>query len=557
MIQLANRFIICPSDEAVKWAEENINPHDVIEFDQTFYHNSLDHIPAPGFSELPKIKIGKLHWPSDASRFAVGYFLADDDDMAVIGPLAFGNSGPLPITLVMDERANASDTTLAAISTTVYLLPPRPLAQTNAGNGLWLLTVVDQRYFWWYKSGDVVTASSYTTLITNINSILGATMSTSAYSGDFDPPSNRFNSRRQPLPQLLDAAARAAGMRVSAQLDGSIDVNTYADDLVINSANLALIDPKGDASKGAFIPLAGGVMNADGIKVNQFVPSSVDVVFSVTYDGVYNVIPYVINQTLTGLALSNFSGVTGFTGTKILMGDLTAVYVKGVLQNSAALTAYAVAAASAWYQYQLSTVDQVLSGIANWSPNGLNCAVEWTYRKEMCCTRVMRNRWNDRDWGKPRLSTREGLPSVYPEGFDDTCNACAAVPSNCVPGLAQILGKDVDGCWIWYSPASCGSGSGSGSGGGGNPPTQVHLTTGGSVIAVLVFDGSQVWVGNNGWKITHATGQTCAGGDFTFILTNIGLGYSQNNTSITCSPLDIGFPAGGPGGALGPYDIVP
>lgn len=414
MISIAGRYLPIYNAAVAEYLEKYVNPKDVVEFDASGWVHSLHHLPGKGIDPFPKIKIGTYRHPSGASRFSVGYFLVDDDDLEAIYEDAFTDNGPAAVSLVMDTRdAVDDDATYTSIEAEVYCLPPRPLAQVAGANGLYLLTVVDERYWWWFESAVVENGASWSALYTNIGTALGVTITASSVSANYGVPSNRFKGIHQPIPMLFDAAAFYSGLRVSRHPMGTwVKAQSFTDATAVNNAEIAKIS----ATDGPYYPLAGGVF--DDFYTARNVPAGVQVVFGKTEDGAYSLTPHTVDVTLLGLVISQFGDSNGMAGAKkSLTGDLVAEFTggSGTPDNVTALADYAEQLAEDWYKWQLGDLDQVLSGIVPWEPNGQIDVIEWTYRVGDCKTRIMRDRWYDHDWGRFRVNDNPGIFSSYPD----------------------------------------------------------------------------------------------------------------------------------------------
>lgn len=101
-------------------------------------------IPVGNYPLPPKPRINSLYWPTGAKRWSHGLFLIDGENLATILAGVANNSGG---TLsIVDDVAGLT----AGVNTTMYLLPPRPISPpgVNENSRLWLLPLVDARYFW-------------------------------------------------------------------------------------------------------------------------------------------------------------------------------------------------------------------------------------------------------------------------------------------------------------------------------------------------------------------------------------------------------------------------
>lgn len=124
--------------------------------------NSPLGLTQPNWSGPLRPKINTWYSPTGCSRWAYGLFLADQKTKAAI--VAKAGSGTL--TLVDDQNKLGR----AMIG---YLLPPRPISSDVFDpNGLWLLPIVDQRYYWQFATfagvGGVTTQSPFTTWATAV-----------------------------------------------------------------------------------------------------------------------------------------------------------------------------------------------------------------------------------------------------------------------------------------------------------------------------------------------------------------------------------------------------
>lgn len=453
MLSISNgstfNYLVCHDRAAAEYLESCVDPRDVLQWDRSYWSSahSLQHLPVPDLGPLPPIRVGTLWWPSDDSRFAIANVLVDDTDLTALRPIIYSTNGPLPIIFTMDEAETASGLPgngAANIGATMYCLPARPLAQITGSNGLYLLTMVDSRYFDWLRCVDVVPSSTWASYLSSICSTLGGTSSVSTPNSLYGNPSNRLTVRRQPLPLLLDAAARTCGLRVSKSLTGTRYVESYGDALDRESVEVAKIKENctsADVKAGKFQPLSGGIFDYTDVNRGISVPATVTVIFGATDNGAFRRAPYTRDITLAGLViggLSEFTGVTGFVGNKPIVADLTAVFTVDPVtpDNLTTLIDYAAAAATDYYLWQLGTVDTTITGIAAYDSNSLVDYIEWRYVKGMCSTRIVRKRWQDREMGMYRQSGLEGYLSAWPEGQAGTKGQANTLP---VPALGPRL----------------------------------------------------------------------------------------------------------------------
>lgn len=241
--------------ELVDWVHRNIRLEDVCQFTRL---NSIKRLnlffPYHSWREMP-IRPGKLWWPLGASRWAVGSYIVTESQL----------------TSIRDELAESAEQDLVladglvTITAPMYMLPPRPLAQHppdadhlqdwtlpvadfgSLGEPVYLLTLVDERYYWWEKAASITVTENTTTWATLISAIgtgLGVTITPDSISADYLKPSGSLSSYSEHLPLLLDLVCASIGHKFVRALDGTCTTQTYttaresvADQLEANADN--------------------------------------------------------------------------------------------------------------------------------------------------------------------------------------------------------------------------------------------------------------------------------------------------------------------------------
>jgi hypothetical protein len=241
----------------------------------------------PGFNLAPltgvngyqwgqKFNLNKFRWPSGASRWAYGHFLCDSDTVAAISKDAFGQNGQYNQVLFQignpeSNSAQGQSTIVAGetFSAKVYVLPPTPLSgirglsfQNTKTVSLYLLTIVDERYFWWWNNFGNQTINSSTTwqsLITSIQTQLNLAnpITVDTISPNYLAPSvQAYSIPYEPIPLILDSICYNIGMRfVATGLTGNNTANGYAMQLY-NTALMALNNDM--ANNSARVIVSGG-----------------------------------------------------------------------------------------------------------------------------------------------------------------------------------------------------------------------------------------------------------------------------------------------------------
>lgn len=183
----------------------------------------------------PRVALGRFNWPCNtAARFATLHALIDTAGLARVRAAVYNpyRAG----VLVIDD-----DTFM--VQTKMWMLPPRPVTQTNPGNNEpWLITLVDERYFWWQRAASLVVTSGVTTwanLYAAIAAGLGITLAPDAIPAAYLMPPAGFSSSYEYLPPLLDAVACNVGQRVVRGLDGTVRAMNAQSSRAVILSNLA------------------------------------------------------------------------------------------------------------------------------------------------------------------------------------------------------------------------------------------------------------------------------------------------------------------------------
>jgi hypothetical protein len=387
----------------------------------------------------PDVRIGEWHYPSAGRRWSVFRGLMTSlmvkQLLSVVGA---GGTGTFTMKAKPDTpAARANDYTL---STTMMLLPPRPLAEHGgAFDGLYLVELVDERFDWQTQplSLTVTRSTTWAELISAWAAAVNVSVSYSALSaayGQPEPDSELF-CRGESAALLIDAIAVNVGRALVRNLDG-----TYA--LLSPQESYA----RAQASRGVgtrVVRTAGGDLFASGVATkagnlslarNYVVPDTVTLSFP-RYVWGPDPVPHALDPrpgTLYqrvgpgehyqvsvpvrsgGVAVSGLTGAGGYviqdTAKALYSGEADAAPF-----NASGLTALALQAAGDYYAAQaLASLDEVYEGTYAWTPEGLHDVV-WTYSHEAggAKTRVMRQEWTARtkelQHAAPPLSGRTTL----------------------------------------------------------------------------------------------------------------------------------------------------
>lgn len=244
----------CPTAELLSRLEYALSPGEVRDFE-------YKHWPGPNLMGYPfqatrerntlPVRLNALQWPVGASRWAVGRFLADDARLALIRQTAYGGgSAYQSATLYMDDGRPGHE-----VAAPMYMLPPRPLYQVEVPYQLWLLTLVDHRFFWWGRTGTVSAPTSWTNLYAQIGTLLGVTIAADTVPAAYLVPPADLAVRYEHLPILLDAVAYSVGHRISRRPDGTVEARGPTTAKATVATNLTARAPVGTVHAGGLFQL--------------------------------------------------------------------------------------------------------------------------------------------------------------------------------------------------------------------------------------------------------------------------------------------------------------
>jgi hypothetical protein len=189
------------------------------------------------------VRAGVLCWPTwGASRFATAHYLCNETALAAIHGAGGG----------MDFQPLLLDDGTSSIQTDMWLLPARPLSLAasadEAAEKLYLLTLVDNRFFWWFRPG-VYTSDPLTASVSQLYDAIGLALGIEiAYPLDTsrfvtpDPSLSVWDY--QPLPLILDQVAATVMHRIVCGLDGSVTAVNVDGAQALYTPNLDLTTPR-------------------------------------------------------------------------------------------------------------------------------------------------------------------------------------------------------------------------------------------------------------------------------------------------------------------------
>lgn len=223
-----------------------------------------------GFRAAESVRLGRFVWPRGAARWAYGHFLATSNQVKAVREVCYGKGG-IQQNAVSLELSSPGLASQEVVEADVYVLPPTPIVrvpldekETEYLNGLYLITVVDERYYWWEKpcpdfAIDPATPPTWATLVNKCRDALGLTeiKITTAIEDKWLRPSPRLNLVNERIPVVLDAIAYNVGRRVVRTLNGEVRLETYDD--AVSTFNGDKVAHKSRS------PLAGGDCYTDAV----------------------------------------------------------------------------------------------------------------------------------------------------------------------------------------------------------------------------------------------------------------------------------------------------
>lgn len=374
-----------------EWIKANIRPDEVFPATRLFWPGTL--VGGPIFEQtnynIDHVVTDRLYWPWGASRFAHAHVVVDGDTLNAIRVQAYANQQFQPLPFEMDD--GAYDT---GIATDLWMLPARPLSTAApGGNALWLLSLVDDRYFWWETSLQYDVTEGITTwlqLYAAIGVALGLTISADPINSAYGRPTQEYTVAYRQLPCMLDAVAWSVGQRIVRALDGSV----YA-----QNALTAISSQKTQEALYANRKRRGGVFALNASQVNDLsalVPEAIDVVYQSDGIGRPDNGNYPVTATLATLLLGQFPQpqISGQPWTKVLHRYESAAFPGP--SNVTALVSLTNQFATDWYRWQLAMMDRWHVGTVPWNPEGLN-DIEWRVMNSEVLTHVKRGVFNPQE----------------------------------------------------------------------------------------------------------------------------------------------------------------
>lgn len=394
-------------------------------------------LPIPNYQDPPPLRVNSLYWPTGASRWGRGLFLTDDAGMeAILAQLEEdGGRGFSALLKIFDSDVNPESITGAWM----YLLPARKVSGYDGddSNGLWILPLVDQRYWWQYKQFEgLFNCQPWSQYFDALQTTLDIQdpWRDSIHSAYGSPHWLELNRRYDSAAMMLDAGAHCVGKRfvVDTHWTGDRVFENFAylygpdNATTVLNANLAA-----GASAGI---IAGGEFSENNTTVAQ--AEELKLVFPNTTDTeVGDITSADLDGDVAGTALVIHEAANTASTTPAWRGSLTNQIASDLKKWSARL------------------YDITYAGLVDWRPCGFDDYVEW----------FVANRGRD---GRYRMQTR-AVSMPYNFGVENMCHQQCSESSSSSSSSSGSSGSSGSGGGS--SGTSGSSGGGGGSSGSGGP----------------------------------------------------------------------------------------
>jgi hypothetical protein len=428
------------------------------------------------------IRINDFYYPNNATRWSVFRGLATSSIVKKINEAVASSNGQTYGTFKINSVVKGRDSTKYGISTPLYMLPPRIIGETESAEGLYLITLVDERYFFQGTPATLLITpySTWTDLIDYLAVTLGISVSYSNILESYQrpEPDSALWSTGESAAALLDAVAYNIGAIVVRNYDATYRLLSPSASYSIARSNRGSSsyslsttgNTSGESSTGV-IRIAGGQLyppagiskagNRTPFK-NVAVPQQVNVTFPKYIVG-NDPVPHFVNSryrnprstswiedsygSVYNIAVPIASGgdlVSGLRGVsqQYIHDTAKAVYnteaeAIGTPLNYSGLVSLAMQVATDFYSYRIAPdLDETYPGIVNWTPEG-NHDVIFTVsdRRRLAATRVIRPSWTlsvtELQHSTPLSPGRSGLDFGF--GFGMRCQRSLLRMTQCLP----------------------------------------------------------------------------------------------------------------------------
>jgi len=458
-VQFAGIPLLSATPEMANIIANTLSLSDVLEFCDYNPVVSAGRLPTPAPGVVPRrqVRVNSLYWPRGAQNYAIGHFLVDDDMLVAISQKvyvggSYGTQAYSPQPLIITETdAMGVDSGVNTITTSMFLISAHPLFQVGSGNprstgtsggnvpttgvgnpdatqanpdstgrsqnpdttqnqfdGLWLLTLCDDRYWWSNRDTGKVTITAGTTQWTDIFNSLGAslnvTIATDPVNAAYPLPDPGIGVNYEKSAPYLDGIAFLTGMRIIRHLDGSVYARNATNTATDQQNNVQLPSAKQSLAKRG-----GGKFRFDvNINPNELpglLPLKVQLLFPQTS----NPVPFPQTAALSALSIAALPS-TVVTNNENQTFHYPYVYDGTNLTNVQQLTNQF---ATDWYQFQIGKLDIAYHGIIPWVPEAFD-DIEWHHDADGVWTRINRCAINECTDSTTAFENAKNEPSTSP-----------------------------------------------------------------------------------------------------------------------------------------------
>lgn len=317
-------------------------------------------LPVGNYPKPPRPRINSLYWPTGATRWANALFLVRGNNLsALLDNCQQGRSANLTVA---DSNGNG-------FTTGMYLLAPRPVSAdgVNENDRLWLLPLVDARYFWQLHHVELYAPSTWSEALQKITGMsptdspqLGSAVPM-AYGR---PSAVEFVRDFENAALLVDAVALTLQRRVVGQF-GPADTYRFMR-YKTQTSEEATTTVAANLGHG-WDEVAGGDFSSEaGVLGN--VPSQIVVTYGNS-----------TGDRVSGYAKQDVTGVPVNGGTKVF--HCSKVGSGNISESGEYLRGFEAQLAKEiepdYYEWLLFQYDITYAGIVPWVPSGCDDYVRW------------------------------------------------------------------------------------------------------------------------------------------------------------------------------------
>ncbi len=196
----------------------------------------------PNYPDLPPARINQIVVPTGATRWSYGLFMVTTAQKDLILEESAANDNKLTVEFGAPENWKAAgygeETAFKPnLTLTMSPLPPRPMtpddlaeAETEDIQNLWLLCMVDQRYWWQFKNVDLIEDQEFTdiqSIVDYLNLQMGTTIELScASSGHSEIPDIAASNNYENAAVVLESLAWHIGCQLVPELNSADEEGT-------------------------------------------------------------------------------------------------------------------------------------------------------------------------------------------------------------------------------------------------------------------------------------------------------------------------------------------